>query len=269
MITFITAVVFGGGSFYSAHYLADIGIVWSIVLAVVAFGAFQFVVGRIIQKRVQADMDAVQRILLEGQKGLQLKMQRWQMRPPGSIQAAQREIAEDTRVFVKEALAQTDTLTKYRLFVPMMSRQIATAKLQLAWMIKDFKLVDELMPKALFLDPTMTAIKMARMYMLEADMADIAKVYEKGARRLRYNQNVLLAAAWSWMQVRKGDADGAFKTLTAALKSSDNQTLKQNHEHLMNNRVSHFNNSGLGDQWYSLLLEEPKVKMQRQRPVYR
>ena len=142
MITFITAVIFGGGSFYSAHYLADIGMVWSIVLAIVAFGAFQLVVGRIIQKKVQADMDAVQRILLEGQKGLQLKMQRWQMRPPGSIQAAQREIAEDTRVFVKEALAQTDTLAKYRLFVPMMSRQIATAKLQLAWMIKDFKLVE-------------------------------------------------------------------------------------------------------------------------------
>jgi hypothetical protein len=37
----------------------------------------------------------------------------------------------------------------------------------------------------------------------------------------------------------------------------------------MNNRVAHFNNSGLGDQWYSLLLEEPKVKMQRPRSVYR
>ena len=37
----------------------------------------------------------------------------------------------------------------------------------------------------------------------------------------------------------------------------------------MNNRVGHFSNSGLGDQWYSLLLEEPKVHVQRQRSVYR
>ena len=269
MITLITAIAFGGGSFYAAHFVGDVSMVWSVVLGIAAFAVFQGVTGFFIQKKVKVDMDAVQRILLEGQKRIQQKMQRWQMRPPSSIQAAQREIADDTRVFVKEALAQTDTLAKYRLFVPMMDRQIATAKLQLGWMIKDFKLVDELMPKALFLDPTMSAIKMARMYMLDADMAEIAKVYAKAVRRLRYNQNVLLAAAWSWMQVKKGDADGAFKTLTAALKSSDNQTLKQNHEHLMNNRVTHFSNSGIGDQWYSLQLEEPKVKMQRQRPVYR
>ena len=63
--------------------------------------------------------------------------------------------------------------------------------------------------------------------------------------------------------------DEAFKALTAALKNSDNETLKQNHEHLMNNRVAHFSNSGLGDQWYSLLLEEPKVRQQRPRSVYR
>ena len=86
---------------------------------------------------------------------------------------------------------------------------------------------------------------------------------------MRYNGNVLLAAAMSWMQVKRGDTDGAFKTLTEALKKSDNATLKQNHEILMNNRVAHFSNAGIGDQWYSLLLEEPKVRMQRQRSVYR
>ena len=37
----------------------------------------------------------------------------------------------------------------------------------------------------------------------------------------------------------------------------------------MNNKVAHFNNSGIGDQWYSLFLEEPKIKTQRPRSVYR
>ena len=37
----------------------------------------------------------------------------------------------------------------------------------------------------------------------------------------------------------------------------------------MNNRIAHFNNSGIGDQWYALGLEEPKVKAQRQRSMYR
>ena len=49
----------------------------------------------------------------------------------------------------------------------------------------------------------------------------------------------------------------------------ENETLRRNHESLINNRVGHFSNSGIGDSWYSLFLEEPKVRMQRPRNVYR
>ena len=69
--------------------------------------------------------------------------------------------------------------------------------------------------------------------------------------------------------MKSGDTDGAFKVLTEALKKSDDATLKFNHEQLMNNRVAHFSNAGIGDPWYSLLLEEPRVRTQRQRSVYR
>ena len=269
MITLILALAVAGGSFCASYFGAEFGMGWSIFFGILGFGVFQGVFGFIIQKRVKRDMEQVQLILVNGQKQLQAKMQRWQLRPPGSVQAAQKEIAEDTKVFVKEALAKTDVLLKYRPWVPMMERQIATARVQLSWMIKDFKAVDEMMSKVLLIDPTMVAIKMARLYMKGADLQEIAKLYQKGVRRTRYNGNVLLAAAMSWMQVQKGDHDGAFKTLTEALKKSDNATLKQNHEHLMNNRIAHFNNSGIGDQWYSLLLEEPKIRMQRQRSVYR
>jgi predicted ATPase len=259
----------GFGGFAAAQYAAGFGTGWSIFSGLVAFGVFQGVSGFFIQKRVKRDMDEVQAILTSGQRRLQEKMQRWQLRPPGSIQAAQKEIADDTRVFVREALAKTGCLARYRLWVPMMDRQIATAQLQLCWMIKDFRRVDELMPKAMFIDPTLSAIRIARMYMRDEPSESIAKVYNKAVRRVRYNGNVLLAAAWSWIQVRRGDADGAFKTLTEALKKSDNPALKRNHEVLMNNRVAHFSNSGIGDQWYSLLLEEPKVKVQRQRQAFR
>ena len=269
MITLIFAIVIGGCGFAAAYFAGDWGIGWSIFAGVAGFGVFPGAFGFVIQRKVKRDMERVQGILVAGQKQLQQKMQRWQMRPPGSIQAAQKEIFEDTKVFVKEALARTETLRKYRLWVPMMDRQIATAQLQLNWMIREFKVVDRLMPKALCVDPTMSAIKMARMFALDRPTTDIEKVYRKGVGRVRYNGNVLLAATMSWIQVKRGDADGAFKTLTEALKKSDNETLKQNHEHLMNNRVAHFSNSGIGDQWYSLYLEEPKVRMQRQRSVYR
>lgn len=48
----------------------------------------------------------------------------------------------------------------------------------------------------------------------------------------------------------------------------ENQTLKINRDHLANNRVAHFNNAGLGDEWYALQLEEPKIRMQRQQPRF-
>jgi len=269
MITLVLALCFAGGCFAAAFFPGDWGWGWSVFAGVAGFGVFQAVFGFLLQKRVKGDMEKVQGILLAGQKQLQQKMQRWQVRPPGSVQAAQKEVFDDTKVFVTEALAQTRSLEKYRLWVPMMDRQIATARVQLSWMIKDFKTVDRLMPKVLCVDPTMSAIKMARMYMLDQPVPLIQKVYRKGVGRVRYNGNVLLAATMSWIQVKRGDVDGAFKTLTEALKKSDNEVLKKNHEHLMNNRVAHFSNGGIGDQWYSLLLEEPRVRTQRQRSMFR
>ena len=98
------AIAAGGGVFAAAYFAADWGTGWSIFAGLVGFGVFQGVAGYLVQKRVKREMDKVQDILLGGQKQLQQKMQRWQIRPPGSIQAAQREIAEDTKVFVKKAL---------------------------------------------------------------------------------------------------------------------------------------------------------------------
>lgn len=269
MITVSIAVLVGCLGATAAYFGADVGWGWCSFWGVLSFVLCQGVLGFLIQRKVKSEMGRVGEILSAGQKRLQQKMNRWQMRPPGSIQAAQRELHEDTKVFVREALLQADSMMRFKWWVPMLERQVATAKFQLSWMIKDFRAVDKLMPKALFIEPTMIAMKIARLYMTGADVAQLKKLYEKGVARARYNDNVLLAATMSWIEVKKGLTDDAFKTLTAALKKSDNETLKRNHECLMNNRVGHFSNSGIGDQWYSLLLEEPKIRTQRSRGGFR
>ena len=269
MLTFAIGLVLGALVGGGVRYAADAGIGWCAFFGFLAFGLFQFAVGRVLKKRVMAAMGQVQDALTEGQKALQQKIQHWQMRPPGSLKQAQQEIADDTRVFVKAALARTHALDRFRLWVPLMGRQIATARLQLCWMIKDFKEVDALFPKALIVEPTTAAMKLARMQMTNAPLAEITKFYNKQVRRLKYNQNTLLAGCYSWILVQRGEIDAAFRALTAALKNSDDATLKRNHACLMNNRVAHFSNSGLGDAWYALHLEEPKVHMPRTRPVYR
>ncbi len=269
MLTVLIAVLAGLSVGFGLALGDVLGYGWSSFCGVLTFGTVQFALGFVVQKKVKAAMADVQAVLVDGQKRLQAKTARWQMRPPGSVKEAQNEIARDQKAFVMEALARTEPLKRFKLWVPLMSRQIATAQFQLRWMIKDFKAVDELMPKALFMDPTMVAMKLARMQMTNAPTADIEKAYLKGVGRLKYNQNVLLAAVWSWILVKRGDVDGAFKALNSALKNSDNETLKANREHLANNRLSHFSNAGLGDQWYALLLEEPKIKMQRPRMQWR
>ena len=269
MLTVILTALFGAGVALGLYFGAVFGYGWSIFFGVVAFGVANALVGWFIQKKVKARMSEVQNILMAGQKQIQAKVARWQMRPPGSMQAAQAEIARDQKVFVKEALELTEPLHKFDNWVPMMKRQIATAQFQLYWMIKDFKKVDELMPKAMFLDPTMSAMKLARMYMLEKPVEEMEKIYAKAVRRLRYNQNVLLAATWSWILLKRGDVDGSFKALNAALEKSDNETLKANRGHLANNRVAHFSNTAIGEQWFALLLEEPKMHQPRQRMQWR
>jgi len=235
---------------------------WASLWGVLTFIAGQGGTGYLIQKRVKAEMAAVQKILEDGQKRLQQKVNQWQMRPPGSMKQAQMEIERDQRVFVDRALEASKGLERYNRWAPLMGRQIATLKIQLYWMLKEFKKVDELMPRALVMDPMMAAMKMARMYMNSEEGID--KLFKKHTVRLRYGQGTLLYALYSWILVQKKDIDGAHKVLIEACERSENDTIKRNREHLANNRVGHFSNAGLGDEWYALHLEQPKVKMQRQ-----
>lgn len=235
---------------------------WSVMWGVLAFLAGQGLSGYLIQKRVKAAMGDVQNILEDGQKRLRHKVSQWQMRPPGSIKQAQLEMEREQRVFVERALEASKGMERYNRWAPLMGRQVATLRLQLYWMLRDFKMVDTLMPRALTLEPMMAAIKIARMHMKGEEGVD--KLFKKHIARLRYGQGALLYGLYSWILVQRGDIDGAHKVLIEACEKAENDTLKKNREHLANNRVGHFSNAGFGDEWYALHLEQPKVKMQRQ-----
>ena len=46
------------------------------------------------------------------------------------------------------------------------------------------------------------------------------------------------------------------------------EVLNANWERLANDKVKNFSNAALGEMWYMLYLEEPKVKTQRMRPQF-
>lgn len=262
MLTVVLNVVFGAllAIVFGLSGVANWG--WASFWGVLAFVGGQGATGFLMQKRIKAEMAAVQKILEDGQKRLQQKIGQWQMRPPGSLKQAQTEIERDQRMFVEKALEAATGLERFNRWAPLMGRQIATLKVQLYWMLKEFKKVDELMPRALIMDPMMAALKLARMYMTE--QAGMDKLFNKQTARLRYGQGTLLYSLYAWILVQKKDLDGAHKVLIEACEKMENDTVKKNREHLANNRIGQFSNAGLGDEWYALHLEQPKVRMQRQ-----
>ena len=89
MYSLIIAGVCGVTTALTLYFTDAFGYGWSIFFGILGFGVVQMSIGFYLQRKVKAGMKAVEQTLLTGQKELQAKTQRWQLRPPGSIQAAQ------------------------------------------------------------------------------------------------------------------------------------------------------------------------------------
>jgi len=264
MLTILISLVFGAAVGLSLRLTHVSALGWAIAFGVLSVLLPQLGVGLLLRGKVKATMDAVQSILLNGQKKLQHKVNNWQMRPPGSLKQAQMEIERDQRQFIDQALEVSKRLEPLTRWTLMLDRQIATLRMQLYYQAKEFKKVDELLPRCLFLEPVSAAMKLARLH-VRGEMAEAEKFFRKQTRRLRYGQGAILYGLYAWMQVQRQDVAGAHKTLIRACEHMENETMKANRDHLANNRVTQFSNAGLGEEWYALGLEQPKVKTQRQR----
>jgi BMFP domain-containing protein YqiC len=264
MFTILISLGFGVLTWLACWQMHVAKMRWCVIWALLATAIVQVVMGLILRKKIKADMDAVQQVLLNGQKKLQQKINQWQMRPPGSMKQAQMEIERDQRVYVEQALAASKRLEPYARWAMLMDKQIATMRMQLYYQIREFKKVDELLPKCVFMDPLTVAMKLSRLHMRgENDEAD--KFFKKQSKRLRYGQGAILYALYSWILVQRKDVEAAHKLLVNACTRMENETLKANRDHLANNRVNQFSNAGLGDEWYALAVEQPRIKAQRAR----
>lgn len=265
ILLFNTAAAIAATAFFGITHVCGWG--WAVLWGALIFLAAQGVIGFFLQRKVKAEITAVQSILMDGQKHMQSKVSQWQMRQqmrPGSVdpKRAQEEITRELRAAVEKTLKASKSLDRFIHWVPLMRRQLATMRLQLYWLIKDFKHVDELMPQVLVVEPMMAAVKIARMYML-GQTEGMDKIFKKVTARLRYGQGTLLYALYTWILVQQKKYDEANKILIAANDKMENPVLKANQKALANNQISLFNNAGLGDQWYALHLEKPKIKAQQ------
>ena len=109
-------------------------------------------------------------------------------------------------------------------------------------------------------------MKLARMYKKNDPALD--KFAKSKLKRAKGESFVVLYALYSWIMVKQDRVNDAIKLLADSKKRCDNETLNANWERLVNGKVKNFSNAALGEMWYMLHLEEPKVKTQRMRQQF-
>ena len=224
---------------------------------------FQIIAGLTLRKLVNKKQMAVQEILMDAQNRIQKQINLFQKRPPSSQNAARQALEKIQNDAARKALEATDSFKPYYIWNLMLKKQINTMKMQLLFQLGEFKKVDEILPKCFLIDQQSLAIKMVRMYRNQDEKLDA--FFMKRCSKAKGEARAFLCSVYAWMKIKQEQPEKALEALNLAKKVSDNPVVNSNIENIANGRYRHFTNSGLGDAWYALGLEEPKAaKPQRQ-----
>lgn len=244
------------------------GTVWA---GIGGFLVAQIVAGLIIRKKSKAIQGRLQSMMMAGQQQMNRKIQQFQSRPGGNIKAMQRQLEKNQQELITEALAFVDQFEPLRKWGLFMGRQIATMRMQFFYQLKDFEKVDEILATGgmfsgpMMIEPITVAMKMARQYKNEQFEA-LEKTFKRRLIWFRGDRAKLLYGLMSWAYMKQGETEKARQLLIKGKEATGNETLAHNLDMLTNNKPKHFSNAGLGEEWYSLYLENPPApKQQRVR----
>lgn len=263
MIPLIISLILSLGVWTACEYGAVIHPVWSIFWAALTFIACNLAFGLLMKRRIGAINNDIQGILTEGQQRVNRRLANAQQKLQGNAKAIQKLLEKEQSQSLRDALAITGRFEKYYPWNIMLKKQVATIRMQLNYQLKDFAKVDEYLPRCMFMDPLTAAMKLARMH--KNDSPDMDEFAAKMLKKFKGENAVLLYGLYSWILVKRNRIDEAVPLLAQGGEKTDNEILKRNWENLANNRVKRFSNAGLGEQWYALHLETPKMQRQKQR----
>ncbi len=257
LIAAVAAVLAGWGAWVTWDWI------WAIICGGVVFMICQLVIGLILRKQVMKVQLQIQGSMGQAQAQLNRKIQNMQQRPMSSVKAMQQMVEVEQAKVLRSSLEESKMLERFINWSPMMKRQIATMRMMLYYQLKDYAMVDELMPKCMLIDGQSISMKLARMYRRNDDQLE--KFFKKKSKRLKGKDCELVYGVYAWIQVKRQAYDKAIAALIDAKKKCDSPVINDNYERLVNGKQKHFSLAGLGDTWYILYLEEPKVKPQRQQ----
>jgi hypothetical protein len=243
----------------------------TVFYSIAGFAGTFFLIGFLTRKKMSKVQSELQESMQAAQGRIQRKVQLFQNKPGGNVNQMQRLIEIDQKAMLQEGLEFTKRLEPFRKWSVLTGRQIATMRLQFYYQLKEFKQVDQILASCGFLrgpmmmDPMAAAMRMARCYKND-DLAGAERVFKRRIRWSRGDSGTLLYGLMSWIYVQVGEPNEARRVLLKAKEATGEDTFSRNWEHLSNDRAKSFSNAGLGDQWYSLYLENPPApKQQRMR----
>lgn len=266
MYSLFIASVLSISLFFINWRLLDVRWGWAILWSFLLFFLVMVLINFLVKQKVALVMSAIQKIFDDGQIDLNKRLNAFNARPSQDSKRFLSEVDKQNKRLIAQALEQTILLEPYTKWTPLFARQINATKMQFYYQMQNFKMVDELLPKCLIIEQLSAAMKMARQYVNKAPLADIEKTFSNAKNHLRYNQSTLIYSLLAWIYVKNNMMDKAHALLVKACKDNEHDTLNKNLERLANNRGRDFSNAGLGDQWFMLFLEKPKVHNRRIQP---
>ena len=234
------------------------------IIAVIATIIFQLIIGFIIRKKTSKMSDKIQSIISDGQDNLNRKIQQLQQKPIGNQKTMQKIIENDRDDIIRNALSctkQFDWLCKWSF---LLKKQLNTIRMQFHYCLREFNKVDELLSSCMYMDANTVAMYMARKYIHNNNL-ECEKAFKKGIRKFKKNDGIIIYATYSWILIKQNKIKEAISVLTKGKTNTSDSTIMSNWEYLINGGVNRFSNNGIGDQWYSLYLEEPKIAKPTQK----
>lgn len=238
-----------------------------------ALGVFGFIVPLvvielIIRKKAAALNTELQEIMQSAQKRMSHKVQMFQNKPGGNIKLLQRQLDADQKVISGRALEFINNFEPLRNWNILMGRQITTMRLQFLYQLKEFDQVDEIfamkgfLSKPMLMEPLLVSMKMARQFK-NKELEAVEKTFKRRILWFRGYRGTLLYGTLAWVYVKSGEAEKARTLLDKGKEATSDATLTANWEMLSNNKEKKFSNAGLGEEWFSLFLENPPAPKQQ------
>ncbi len=269
MLTIICGLLTGIGVYFALAKGANMSDTMSIVLALLSMFLVQ-VIAMLVLRKVSAGINGRLQLLMgQTSEKIRAMQNQFMRRPMGNQKMMMQAMEKEQNAGLQKMIEALELYRPLYLWNILMKRQVNTMKMLFLFQMKKFEEADALMPKCLFYDVQSVCVKMARMYRNNEEGID--KFFKRKGARFKGQDAVLPYSLYAWILVKQDKVDEAVKVLVQAkIKTMDHEVIVKNWEMLVNGKVKHFSNSQLGEAWYALMLEEPKMpRVQQQQVRYR